>query len=218
MESINKLITVNNCILRYQHPVGSGPFPVFLLLHGWTGDENSMWIFAPQLPRDALLIAPRGFYQSSGSGYSWNPKQSPKWPDISDFFPAVELLFSMLSDHSFPEAKFAELHLIGFSQGAALAYSIVAIYPERVASIAGLSGFLPEGASESLLPGKHTGLPVFIAHGSQDTLVPVELAWMSVNLLQAAGATVVYCEDVVGHKLSAKCFHGLEAFYKNINC
>jgi len=41
---------------------------------------------------------------------------------------------------------------------------------------------------------------------------------MSIGLLENAGATVTYCEDNVGHKLSIKCFRGLEAFYEKVNC
>jgi phospholipase/carboxylesterase len=54
---------------------------------------------------------------------------------------------------------------------------------------------------------------VFIAHGTTDNLVPVEMARESANLLKQAGANVTYCEEEVGHKLSAPCFRGLEAFF-----
>ena len=107
---------------------------------------------------------------------------------------------------------------MGFSQGAALAYTMAMMYPERIASLAGLSGFLPDGATTWLGPNRLKGLPVFIAHGTEDELVPIERARLSVELLEKAGATVTYCEDNVGHKLSAKCFRGLEAFYQQVNC
>jgi phospholipase/carboxylesterase len=131
--------------------------------------------------------------------------------------PAVEALIDMISINNFPDGNFSELHIIGFSQGAALAYSIATVYPERVATLAGLSGFLPDGASTWLVPNRLSGLPVFIAHGTEDNLVPIERARMSVGLVEGAGAVVTYCEDNVGHKLSAKCFRGLEAFYEKEN-
>jgi predicted esterase len=64
------------------------------------------------------------------------------------------------------------------------------VYPERVATLAGLSGFLPDGASTWLVPNRLSGLPVFIAHGTEDNLVPIERARMSVGLVEGAGAVV----------------------------
>jgi phospholipase/carboxylesterase len=218
MSKDDGIISVNNWVMRIQRPVGEGPFPVLLMLHGWTGDENSMWIFSPRLLKNAILIAPRGIYKSKGKGYSWHPESSKPWPWAIDFMPAVEALINTISSSNFPDGNFSELHIIGFSQGAALAYTIATMHPEHVASLVVLSGFLPDGASVLLNPNRLRGLPVFVAHGTEDVLVPIERARMSVGLLEDAGATVVYCEDNVGHKLSAKCFHGLEAFYQNANC
>ncbi len=211
-------VTVDGWAMRVRLPEGAGPFPVILLIHGWTGDENSMWVFAPRLPKNALLIAPRGIYPSTDGGYSWYPKLSTALPWFVDFAPAVEKLFGTVSVNTFPSGDFSSLHLVGFSQGAALAYTMAIQYPARIASLAGLSGFLPDGASTWLQPGRLNGLPAFIAHGTQDERIPVERARASVAQLEQAGASVTYCEDDVGHKLSAKCFHGLEAFYSMVNC
>jgi phospholipase/carboxylesterase len=211
-------ISIENWVLRYYRPDGLGPFPVFLMLHGWTGNENSMWVFSSRLPKNALVLAPRGLYQTKSSGYSWHPELSKPWPWVSDFQPAVEKLFSLISNANFPDGDFSNLHIIGFSQGAALAYTMAMFQPERIASLAGLSGFLPDGAAAWLGPDRLKGLPVFIAHGIEDELVPVERARVSVELIEKAGTTVTYCEDNVGHKLSAKCFRGLEAFYQQVNC
>ncbi len=211
-------ISVGNWVMRVRQPDGAGPFPVILMIHGWTGDENSMWVFAPRLPKNALLIAPRGLFSSPDGGYSWYPKQGQSLPWFDDFTQAAVKLFDSVSAKNFPSGDFSSLHLVGFSQGAALAYSMTVQSPERMASLAGLSGFLPDGASAWLQPGRLQGLPTFIAHGIQDERVPVERARRAVAQLEQAGASVTYCEDDVGHKLSAKCFHGLEAFYGRVNC
>ncbi len=212
-------IQINKIEMKVHKPAGEGPFPVLLMLHGWTGDENSMWIFAPRLPKNALLIAPRGIFPSpSTGGYSWYAERTKPWPRIEDFSQAVDMLFTNISPENFPDGDFSKLQLIGFSQGAALAYSMTLKYPERVTSLVGLSGFLPDHATGLLQPNRLVGLPVFVAHGTEDNLVPVERARMSVDLLEKAGAQVTYCEDNVGHKLSAKCFHGLETFYEKVNC
>ncbi len=207
-------ITINDWVMRVRQPAGPGPFPVLLLVHGWTGDENSMWVFAPRLPQNALLVAQRGLYPSANGGYSWYPKLNKPLPWVDDLLPAANQVFDTLTTVNFPLGDFSSLHLVGFSQGAALAITMAIVHPERVSSLAVLSGFLPDGASAWLKPGLLNGLPVFVAHGTQDERVPVERARAAVAQLEGAGARVTYCEDNVGHKLSATCFHGLEAFYK----
>jgi phospholipase/carboxylesterase len=98
--------------------------------------------------------------------------------------------------------------LVGFSQGAALAYTLTVLYPDSVHRLAALSGFLPAGAETLLLARPVVGKPVFVAHGRQDNLVPVEQARRSVALLKEAGAQITYCETEVGHKVSAECLRG----------
>lgn len=210
--------SIDNWVMRLHRPEGTGPFPILLMLHGCTGDENSMWVFAPRFLKNALMIAPRGIYTTKGSGYSWHPEISRPWPWVNDFIPTVEKLFDTISRKNIPDGDFSELHIVGFSQGAALAYTMAILYPERIASLAGLSGFLPDGASALMGTERLKGLPIFITHGTQDDLVPVERARMSVDILQKSGAIVTYCEDNVGHKLSTKCFRGLEAFYERVKC
>ena len=194
---------------------GSGRQPVIVLLHGWTGDENSMWVFTPRLPVKRLFIAPRGLFPAAQGGYSWHAHLNG-WPRMDHFRPAVDGLLELLTDRRFPEGDFSELHLVGFSQGAALAYAFTLLYPERVASLSVLSGFLPEGAATEPSTKRGNGLPVFITHGTKDELVPVERARQAAETFQQAGAMVTYCEHDVGHKLSANCFRGLEIFHRGL--
>lgn len=218
---LNQLLTIpgSEWIVRFRQPEGQGSWPVFLLLHGWTGDETSMWIFASRLPEQAVLIAPRGLYPTQPSGYSWVLRQENRWPTVADFEPAIERLDEILTWRNFPVADFSRLHLVGFSQGAALSFAFLLTQPERITSVAGLSGFLPEDSQVIAQRQPIIGKRLFLAHGTQDRLVPVERARQAVDILETAGAQVVYCEDDVGHKLSASCFRGLEAFYSGqANC
>lgn len=199
--------------MRVRVPKGDGPFPVLLLLHGWTGDENAMWVFARRFPAGLLLIAPRGLYPTPLGGYGWHDPLAGAWPSVRHFQPAIEALEDLLYPGNFPQADFdTPLRIVGFSQGAALALTFALQKPEAVRSLAGLAGFLPEGAAALAAGRPLLGKPVFLAHGTQDELVPVERAREAVRILQNAGAQVHYCEDDVGHKLSAACYDSLAAF------
>ena len=209
-----KTITINDWTVRVRVPDSPGPHPVLVMLHGWTGDEKVMWVFADRFPKEYLIISPRGLFDTPLGGYAWQPVRSNRWPGIDDFDIAISSLSQLLSAENFPEGIFSSMALAGFSQGAALAYAYALLHPQGVNRILGLAGFLPTGVEELVEGQPLTGKSVFVAHGSKDVLVPVWRARQAVELLTRAGAQVTYCEDDVGHKLSVGCFKGLESFFK----
>lgn len=189
------------------------PPPLTLLLHGWLGDETVTWVFANRLPQNHLLVAPRGIYEIEPGRFGWVPRIG-ELPTLARFQPAVESLLGLLEkvtaelDHA-P----GPIHLVGFSQGAALAYAFALAHPARVAALAGLAGFLPR-ETEALLPAQPlAGTRVFLAHGTEDETIPIEMARADASTLQKLGASVTTCEDQVGHKLGANCFRGFETFF-----
>ena len=123
-------------IIRQRIPGEEGPHPIIVMLHGWTGDEDAMWIFAQRLPKNALLLSLRGFFTTPCGGYSWHDQIDNVWPDIDDFQPAIEKLKEILRPSVFPDADFGNLRFLGFSQGAALAVSWAFIHPEKTYSLA----------------------------------------------------------------------------------
>jgi phospholipase/carboxylesterase len=199
-------------VFRQREPKSQAPSPLVLLLHGLTGDEKVMWVFASRLPESAFLVSPRGIYPYPSGGYSWHNHEIGEWPSIDDLRPAVEAVRKLMLPSHFPTADLSGIHIVGFSQGAALGFAYALLYPEDVLSISGLSGFLPGGIDALVERHKLTGKPIFIAHGTQDKQVPVEMAREAIRKLQKAGADVTYCEDDVGHKLSSTCFSSLEHF------
>ena len=204
---------IDGQVVLVSKPDSPGPHPVFLLLHGLTGDERSMWVFTARLPKGSLLIAPRGIYNARPKGYSWSSAEQKGWSRIIDFYNAFDSLSRLFSPQNFPEADFTRLNLVGFSQGAALALSLLLLHPELIQSAAGLSGFLPEGSEGLAVSHPLSGKRIFLAHGTLDKQVPIAMGRRVAEILELAGAIVTYCEDEVDHKLSASCFRGLEAFF-----
>ncbi|MEN8171925.1 MAG: dienelactone hydrolase family protein [Chloroflexota bacterium] len=216
---MNKIqdLQVDDWVLRYRTPKGDGPHPILLLLHGWTGDENTMWVFESHLPEDALLIAPRALHPASQGGYSWRifePGQPP--PTIENYRPAADSLLALITSlPSTLNGNVEHLRLVGFSQGAALAYTLSILYPQRIQACASVAGFVPRGAGEIMTPNHLEGIPIYISHGVNDEIVPIERARQAVQLLGDAGAEITYCEADVGHKLSLDCTRGLDIFFRS---
>jgi phospholipase/carboxylesterase len=200
--------------LRVRESLGTAA-RVVLLVHGWTGDENSMWVFVRNFPPDRWIVAPRAPYRTMPSGYSWRPPPPERQlPAMDDLEPAALDLLRFIDEYAADRSLEAGMiDAIGFSQGAALVNTLLLLRPERIHRAGVLAGFVPLGADELLAGRRLEGKAVFVAHGSLDELVPVAAARESVRLLEQAGANVTYCEDNVGHKLSAVCMHALERFF-----
>ncbi len=150
------------------------------------------------------------------NGYSWTEKRTlGSWPEVSNFRPAIEKLLEFTDSwDGSPGAEFERFRLMGFSQGAALSYSMALMYPDRIQAVAGLSGFAPDGIKQEFQGKPLSGMPIFVSHGTKDDIVPVARARQGARILEEFGANVTYCEDDVGHKLSANCFNGVEVFFE----
>jgi len=215
VQSETEIVSFQGWTLRVR-PATQAAARLLLLIHGWTGDENSMWVFVHNFGPNYWIIAPRAPHLTEPTGYSWSSLRHGEHdrPTLQDLQPAIESLIS------FVDAYAAENHLevsqfdaIGFSQGAALVSAIALSHPERIGRLGVLAGFVPPGAESPAGQRPLSGKDVFVAHGTLDEMVNVDLARRSVKVLEGAGAKVTYCEDEVGHKLSAKCLRALQTFF-----
>ena len=214
-QNSTEVVSFQDWTLRVR-PAIVGPARLLLLVHGWTGDENSMWVFARNLPGSYWIIAPRAPYTTSPSGYSWRPHRPGihDRPNFEDLEPAVGSLLSLVDSYAAANSVDAsQFDAMGFSQGAALISILALLHPERVRRVGVLAGFVPRGAESLAENGPLMGKPFFVAHGTMDDLVPIDVARSSVRVLEAAGANLTYCEDDVGHKLSAKCMRTLQEYF-----
>jgi phospholipase/carboxylesterase len=211
MKTDTTTTTFENWTLRVRP--GTSP-RILLLLHGWTGNENSMWIFTRHFPSEYWIVTPRAPYLAQPGGYSWRaPAPRGSWPTVDLFRPSVAALIEFVERFAAAsQLDASSVDVAGFSQGGALTLTLGALFPARVGKMGSLAGFAPEGAEQILTPGRLNGKNVFLAHGTQDQIVPIDMARRAVQLLEGAGAQVTYCESEVGHKLGADCLKALETY------
>jgi len=215
VQSETELVSFREWTLRVRR-ASEAPARLLVLIHGWTGDENSMWVFGRNLPPNFWIIAPRAPYPAKPSGYSWRPLRPDAHarPTFDDLRPAVESLVPFVDAYAKEnDLDATQFDAIGFSQGAAMVNVMALLHPERIQRAGILAGFVPAGAEQWIEGQPLKGRPFFVAHGTLDEMVDIGVARRSVQLLEKAGASVAYCEDEVGHKLSAKCLHSLHAFF-----
>jgi phospholipase/carboxylesterase len=186
---------------------------VLLLLHGWTGDENTMWIFIRQVLPGTLILAPRGLMNANPFGYGWFQSSDGLDTPVSAYQPAIDKLLSLMEkwagkmgDPSLP------FDVMGFSQGAAVAGVLSSQYPDHIRKAALLAGFLPPDLSGKLIDDSLKDRQIYIAHGTEDDIVPFSRAEEAAAVLSAAGAKITFCPSDTAHKLSLDCLKGLNEF------
>jgi len=213
-----KTLPLEGTVARLRPPFSGAAQDIFILLHGWSGDETFMLRFAEVAPPSSLVVSFRAPYpaRSVRGGYSWvNYLPGDRPPPAEDYQPALTALQRWLAnlESRFPSPAWDVQHWIGFSQGASTGGLYVLKYPQRAATVALLAGFLPRGVEQWANNRPLAGKRAFIAHGQEDTIVPLRHAHRARVLLAQAGADVMYCEDKVGHKVGARCNKALKAFY-----
>jgi phospholipase/carboxylesterase len=92
--------------------------------------------------------------------------------------------------------------LAGFSQGCAMTLLAGLRYRERLAGLAGLSGYLPLAASTAAEASPaQRDVPIFLAHGHSDGVVPIGSARAARDALQALGYNVQWHDYPMEHSV-----------------
>ena len=209
------LVTFHDWALRVRETRHPNP-RLLLLIHGHTGDENSMWVFARGLPDHDWIVAPRALYPSEAGGYSWRPPQAENLdrPNLNTLRFAAEALIRLVDEYSDSvRIDASQFDVMGFSQGAALSSVLAFLYPQRIRKTGLLAGFVPSALEDLVSQRPLEGKPFFVAHGTEDETITIDRARDSIALLERAGAHVTYCEDQVGHKVSLPCLRALQKFF-----
>jgi phospholipase/carboxylesterase len=196
----------------------SQPVPVVVMLHGWGGDESAMWLFKQVIPAKVAVVTPRALLDLGNGGHAWFYRNDPlHLSDPDSLLKAVtKLEHFLLSLPQLYPVDPARLLLIGFSQGAAISNSLVMARPELVVGVALLCGMgfeLPELIPKAM---SLAGLPVFIAHGVRDEIVPLQVAQQACEMYRQLGAKVTYGEYNVGHKMHVQGTKDLRAWLAEV--
>lgn len=203
---------------------GPGP-PTIVLLHGY-GSRAEDWlqfVGKIQVPNNGRLIFPQGPLRGpvSGSrGWWWlniegHVPEGRQLPDFSTANPggikvASRMVRKYLEDLDGP------IVLGGFSQGAMLSAEIAFQTDQEMAALVMLGGTtVNEDAWVERFPGRRR-MPIFIAHGRQDGVLPFDIAERFAGRLKAAGLDVTWVPFDGGHGMPVEVIQQLNAFLAEV--
>lgn len=173
--------------------------PLIVLLHGRGSNEADIIALADHLP-DGLAYAAVRAPIGEGSGYAWFANRGIGRPIAESLADAMGWFREWL-DRVAPLGR--PVVLIGFSGGAAFAGGLVLDDPTRFGGAAILYGTLPFDAGVPTPLGRLAGIPVLVAHGDTDTVIPRELLERTWTYLHRdAGSPTTGVRDSGGHGLS----------------
>jgi phospholipase/carboxylesterase len=194
---------------------GPQPRASIIVLHGLGADGNDFVPVANELELDAAgpvrFVFPHApvIPVTINNGYRMRA-----WYDILGFdlvnredetglrrsLAAVQALIDREVAGGIPASRIV---LAGFSQGCAMALLTGIRYPQRLAGIAGLSGYLPLATTAAVERSRaNADTPIFLAHGSSDNVVQVQRGRASRDALQSIGHAVEWHEYPIAHSVS----------------
>lgn len=111
----------------------------------------------------------------------------------------------------------ARLVLAGFSQGGAIALQTGLRHPERLAGIMALSTYLPLASTLTAeASAANRDVPIFMAHGRHDSLIPIERSAISRDLLRKAGYEVEWHDYAMEHAVCPEEIADIAAWLRRV--
>jgi phospholipase/carboxylesterase len=173
--------------------------PLVVLLHGRGSNEADIIGLASHLAHGPAYAAVRAPI-AEGGGYAWFANRGIGRP-VAESLAQTMAWFRTWLDEVAPAGR--PVVLVGFSGGAAFAGGLLLQDPQRFAGAAILYGTLPFDAGVPVTPARLAGVPVFVAQGDQDSVIPRELLDRTWTYLLGDSAAPAYARrDPGGHGLT----------------
>jgi phospholipase/carboxylesterase len=195
----------------------TAPTASVIWLHGLGADGTD---FVPLVPELRLPdnVAPRFIFPNAPLRPVTvnNGMSMPAWYDIYSFGikdredtagirESAALVHGLIEREHAAGISTARIVLAGFSQGGAIALQAGLRCAQPLAGILALSTYLPLAATLAAESAPaNRAIPILMCHGSQDPVVPLELARKSCEALIAQGYTPRLLEYPMEHTLCAE--------------
>lgn len=207
--------------------IATGPAPraSLIILHGLGADGNDFAPVARELDLSAIgdvrFVLPhaptrpvtinggyvmRAWYDILGADLAKREDEAGLRASMDE----VRALIRQENERGVPSERIV---LAGFSQGCAMALLTGLRHAERLAGLVGMSGYLPLAATTAAeRHAANADVPIFLAHGRFDGVVPVQRAIETRELLRSLGHAVEWHEYPMEHSVCMEEIEALNAF------
>lgn len=187
--------------------------PVLLLLHGTGGNENDLLPLAAHIDPEASVLSVRGNISENGMPRFFKRLAEGVF-DMEDLKVRTEELYNFIAE-SAEQYDFdrSNVTAVGYSNGANIAANLLFTYSDALKAAILHHPMVPDRDTE--LPAL-TGVPVFIAAGTNDPICPAQESEDLKNFLENAGADVNLHWENHGHQLTMPEVEAAKVWYGKI--
>ena len=200
---------------------GPNPKAAVIWLHGLGADGHDFEPIVPELrlPHAVRFVFPHAPVRPVTINQGMRMRA---WYDIFQFGGGPEDEAGIRASQKILEKlieaeKGKKIVLAGFSQGGAIVLQTALRLPERLAGVMALSTYVPLSASlEAEATPANKAIPIFMAHGRYDDLIPIDRAERSRDLLAKLGYKVEWHAYPMPHSVCAEEIGDIAAFLRNV--
>lgn len=194
--------------------------PLLLLLHGVGSHEGDLINLAPYLDGRFFIASARAPITLAPGMYGWfHVELDPITPVIvPEEAESSRLLLLKFLDELVDayDLDLKGVYLMGFSQGAIMSLSLVLTRPDRLAGVVAMSGrILPEVLPLMAPPEALANLPIYVAHGTADPVLPIHHGRESRDRLAKLPVSLTYREYPMGHEVTEESLADIAAWLKD---
>ncbi|KAA8749854.1 alpha/beta hydrolase [Paenibacillus sp. UASWS1643] len=189
-------------------------YPVIFALHGMGSDEQDMLRLMEPMQSDFIIVAIRGPIVQ-GSGYAYFQIKSIGNP-IRELYDASvlglqQLIVELSAQYAIDPTR---RYIAGFSQGAIMAMTLSLIMGDAIKGIVAMSGYIPQFVKDEYKLQPDSELSVFISHGDQDHLFPLQLGEDNANFFRQHTSHVTYVPYNGGHQVTPDLYQQFQQWLR----
>jgi phospholipase/carboxylesterase len=205
------------------------PKLTIIWMHGLGADGHDFAPIVPQLARQLNAPVKFIFPHAPVRPVTLNGGMPmPAWYDIKSIGSTRDVSMDDMAEsrkqiEAFIDAERAtgmradQILLVGFSQGGAVAYHTGLRHSAPLAGIIALSGYVPVPSDDgSAYPKANKSMPIFVAHGTMDQVVPPILADQAVEHLKQQGFSCSYATYAMEHSVCPEEIDDIATFINQL--
>ncbi len=187
------------CAVIWLHGLGASGDDFVPLIKQWgLADELGARFVLPHAPQRPVTLnggmVMRAWYDLYGLGFGHGE-------DRAGIEQAQQQLLELIQREQQRGIPTERILLAGFSQGGAIALYTALRYPQPLAGVLVLSGYLPLAERLAAEKRADAALAIRIDHGKQDPVVPFAVAQATRQMLEAEGYSVEFNAYAMEHSL-----------------
>lgn len=185
--------------------------PLLVMMHGYGTDESRMVDLFDSLPSAFSCAALRG-PKVIGDHYGWFLLDYFLTHDFADVVSSTNAVFNWIES---VKAQHSSVSLLGYSQGMAMASTLLRLRPAQFRAVVGLSGFVLENELLAMSESFDVRPPFFWGRDKEDMVINDAATEHTEQWLQQHTQLTARSYPGMGHRISPEELVDVSAFLRH---